>query len=223
MTYYFSILFGSVFFPILISFHHKLKFNKKFDVLVKTIPIASVPFIIWDFIFTDLKIWSFDYQFVSDIYLYNLPLEEVLFFLCIPFCCLFTYHVIEVQQISFFRFNNFFRFNLLSSIILLLFAFVFYNNRYTLTCFILCALLVIYETVFLKKINYNLFYTSFLFLMVPFCLVNGALTGLFNEQTVVWYCEQDIIGIRLFTIPIEDIFYSLQLQLLNLILYKHFK
>ena len=57
--------------------------------------------------------------------------------------------------------------------------------------------------------------------MIPFVIVNGALTGMF-DQMVVWYNSDHIIGLRLITIPIEDSVYALQLILFNLITYKFF-
>ena len=57
--------------------------------------------------------------------------------------------------------------------------------------------------------------------MIPFVIVNGALTGMF-DQMVVWYNSDHIIGLRLITIPIEDSIYALQLILFNLITYKFF-
>tara|TARA_B100000579_G_C22134421_1_gene533508 strand:- start:220 stop:477 length:258 start_codon:yes stop_codon:yes gene_type:complete len=73
------------------------------------------------------------------------------------------------------------------------------------------------------KINYNIFYTSFILIMIPFTIVNGALTGLFYEQLVVWYNNSENTGIRLFTIPIEDIIYAYQLILSNLVIFKIFQ
>ena len=57
--------------------------------------------------------------------------------------------------------------------------------------------------------------------MIPFIIVNGALTGMFLNQMVVWYDPDGIIGLRLFTIPIEDSIYAFQLILSNLFLYKY--
>ena len=56
-------------------------------------------------------------------------------------------------------------------------------------------------------------------IIFPFFIVNGALTGAFNEQVVVWYNFDDILGYRLYTIPIEDVFYAYQMILVNLFFY----
>jgi hypothetical protein len=40
---------------------------------------------------------------------------------------------------------------------------------------------------------------------------------------VVWYKESGIIGLRLMTIPIEDVFYGMGLILFNVWLYTYFK
>ena len=99
---------------------------------------------------------------------------------------------------------------------------ILYNsNFYTLVCFVSCAFLLILETYFIKIINYKYFYTTFILIMIPFVIVNGALTGMF-DQMVVWYNSDHIIGLRLITIPIEDSIYALQLILFNLITYKFF-
>ena len=59
-----------------------------------------------------------------------------------------------------------------------------------------------------------------LLITAPFVIVNGSLTGLFFNQTVVWYNELEMLGVYLFTIPIEDLIYAYQLILFNLIIYQ---
>jgi lycopene cyclase domain-containing protein len=57
-------------------------------------------------------------------------------------------------------------------------------------------------------------------LLIPFFIVNGILTGSGLEQPVVWYNNSENLGIRLFTIPAEDVIYGLEMMLLNLFFYE---
>jgi lycopene cyclase domain-containing protein len=60
-------------------------------------------------------------------------------------------------------------------------------------------------------------------MLIPFFIVNGILTGSFIENEVVWYNNSENLGIRLFTIPIEDTIYALSLILTNLALTEYFQ
>jgi lycopene cyclase domain-containing protein len=59
----------------------------------------------------------------------------------------------------------------------------------------------------------------YLILLIPFLIVNGILTGTGLEEPVVRYNHSETLGIRLLTIPVEDIFYGFELLLLNLLIY----
>jgi lycopene cyclase domain-containing protein len=56
--------------------------------------------------------------------------------------------------------------------------------------------------------------------LVPFLIVNGALTGAFTEKPVVWYNNTENSGVRLGTIPIEDSVYLLFYLLLIFMVYE---
>jgi lycopene cyclase domain-containing protein len=88
------------------------------------------------------------------------------------------------------------------------------NRAYTAVDFFFAALLLgwVYHS---QKSLLSQFYLSFLVILVPFGLVNGILTGSFIEEPVVWYNDQENLGIRLGTIPFEDIFYGMSLVLMN--------
>ncbi|MDO7698288.1 MAG: lycopene cyclase domain-containing protein [Schleiferiaceae bacterium] len=56
-------------------------------------------------------------------------------------------------------------------------------------------------------------------MLIPFFITNGVLTGSFIADEVVWYNDAENLGIRLFTIPIEDVSYAFSLLLFNLLIY----
>ena len=87
-----------------------------------------------------------------------------------------------------------------------------YEKAYTLTTFsFLTLLLILVIRLRLKWINH--FYFSYLILLIPFFITNGILTGTGLEKPIVWYNDIHNLGIRLGTIPLEDIFYGLLLLL----------
>ena len=64
------------------------------------------------------------------------------------------------------------------------------------------------------------FYLVYLVLLIPFMIVNGLLTGTGLAAPVVWYNPSEIIGRRILTIPIEDVFYGMGLVLANVWIYQ---
>lgn len=73
---------------------------------------------------------------------------------------------------------------------------------------------------FILKINwFGKAVSVYAVLLIPFLVVNGILTGSGIEEPVVRYNSSENTGIRLFTIPVEDIIYGFELMLLNLAAY----
>jgi lycopene cyclase domain-containing protein len=209
----------SVLVPILFSFHFSLKFYKNWHSLFPAILLTGIVFIAWDMYFTHLKIWGFNPVYLIGIYIGNLPVEEVLFFFCIPYSCVFTYACLNVtikKKIS-ARYQI-----IISSLLIALSLFMaIWSHKQHYTCYTFAALAILLFTAqFIIKVSWlSKFYITYLLLLLPFLIVNGLLTGTGLENPVVWYNPAHIIGLRILTIPVEDIFYGMDLILLNVMIY----
>lgn len=195
--------------PFVFSFHPKANFSKKWKFALPAIAISSVIFILGDALFTRLGVWGFNPDYVLGIYIAGLPLEEILFFFCIPYACLFSYfalnHLIEKDHLFLHQ-------ELISSflIILLMILGIYHIHKlYTGVTFLLTGLFLAFSLLKLRMRFMGRFYLVFAFLLIPFFIINGILTGSFIEEPVVWYNNAETLGIRLGTIPLEDIVYGL--------------
>jgi len=225
MSLYFEVLLFSFIIPFIFSFHKKIKFYKFFKQIVATLLITSFFFIIWDIYFTKIGVWGFGKTYHSSIMFSNLPLEEVLFFLIIPFVCVFTYFVFSEHKVFNLHVNN--TFLKLICCLLILLAFLFYNNAYTISVITLTTLILVYIIYYKPKwIGY--FFSMYLIVHIfPFIIVNGILTGGITggplENPPVWYNPNEILGIRFWTIPVEDFLYSFILLFLNTSLFEYIR
>lgn len=213
--YYLFLDLASLIFPFAFSFNARANFSKKWKYVLPAIGLTAILFIVWDVVFTQKGIWGFNENYITGVYLLNLPIEEILFFICIPYACIFTY----------FALNHFFRADPVADyariitytliVISLAVAFIFREQAYTFTTFILLAGLLVFLSIL--RVSYlSKFYRAFIVLLIPFFLVNGILTGSFIPEEIVWYKNAENMGIRIGTIPIEDIFYAMLMILTNL-------
>jgi lycopene cyclase domain-containing protein len=67
------------------------------------------------------------------------------------------------------------------------------------------------------------FWFAYIIHLIPFFIINGILTGAVTPLPVVSYNPNEIIGIRLYTIPIEDTMYALTCLLLPISVLEYFK
>ena len=205
----------TILFPFLFSFYTPANFSKKWKYLWIAILIPGIIFVIWDEIFTRLGVWGFNPQYLSGIYIGNLPLEEILFFICIPYACVFTYEALNylIKKDLLLAYAKTISVALiLGSTLLGIFNF---EKWYTAVTFLALAL-YIFLLQFVWRVQYlGRFYLSFLFILVPFFIVNGILTGSWIDEPVVWYHDDENLGVRMGTIPVEDVFYGMLLLLMN--------
>jgi len=195
---------------ILLSFDKKVAFYKYFPFLAVGIIINGILFIPWDSIFTGLEIWGFNPDYLIGTSFFSLPIEEWLFFITVPFSCVFIHYVL----LAYFNnpipanFSSTF-WNILSFSIFVI-GIIFHQQTYTFITFIITApvlfLLNKYQKSFMAQFTFT-YAISF----IPFLIINSILTGSFTDEPIVWYNNNKNFGIRIGTIPVEDTIYNLLL------------
>ena len=91
MYTYLLINIFSILIPLLFSFEKRLSFYKLWKALFPAVLITGSFFIVWDHYMTLWNVWQFNPAYVLGINVWGLPIEEWLFFLTIPYSCLFIY------------------------------------------------------------------------------------------------------------------------------------
>jgi len=208
MSWYLWINVLSFIGPLVLSFDKKVHFYKKWKTVLPAIVVIGTLFIIWDIYFTANGIWGFNPDYLSGINVFNLPIEECLFFFTVPYACIFIFECVKAYFPNFRPVQFAYYFALFFTLSAVVLAIIHYQNWYTFTALLGAGLLnwIIYFGWTPKW--YPHFVISFLITMVPFLIVNGVLTGAITPEPIVWYNEDHIMGPRIVTIPVEDIFYN---------------
>lgn len=220
---YLLIDFFTIIVPFIFSFHPKLNFYKTWKAFFPAVIITGLIFILWDVYFTNLGVWGFNPTYLIGLNIANLPLEEILFFFCIPYSCVFTYHCLNLFIKKSVAAPTEKIITLSFIIIALTIGLLSLDKVYTATTFILLAALLTFAK-FIARVSWLAkFYVIYGVLLFPFLIVNGLLTGTGLDAPVVWYNNNEIFGVRILTIPVEDVFYGMDLILMNLLIYLHLK
>ena len=209
----------TILFPLALSFDKKVAFHKKWQYLWPGLAITGLVFLFWDILFTVDGVWSFNPHYTIGINVLQLPVEEILFFLTVPFACTFIYACLNYylkREMDMRLTRIISNLIIIFSILILIF---YHHHLYTRVTFTLLAFLVIIFQ-FIYKVRWlNRFYAAFAVALVPFYIINGILTSL----PVVMYNNAQNLGIRIGTIPVEDHFYLMALLLMNIGFYEYFR
>lgn len=92
---YFIVLFLVVFPIVIMMFNKKSMLKNREKNALIAIVISAIPFLIWDYFATARGHWSFNPNFNMGIYITNLPLEEIMFFITVPLACLYVWCTIK--------------------------------------------------------------------------------------------------------------------------------
>jgi len=223
MYLYLLLNLGSFSIPFLYSFEKKMRFIKHWKAVFSSLLIVATFFLIWDAIFTANGVWGFNPDYHIDILLFGMPIDEWMFFVCIPYASIFIHY-----SLAYFK-PNLLISTKITKLITLFFLVILVpiilmnvDKMYTLVNYISLEFILLMG--FFFGIKYlQRFYISFLIILIPFFIVNGVLTGTGIEEPIVWYNNAENLGIRLLTIPLEDIGYAFTMIFANILLVERFK
>jgi lycopene cyclase domain-containing protein len=207
----------------MLSFDKKLQFYKQWPFVLPPIFIIGTVYILFDIYFTKLGVWGFNPLHHSNILLFKLPLEEWLFFIMVPYACIFLHEslVFYFPQI---KLSNKTTRSITIGLIIVFALIGLFNLDKTYTIYISSLLFIalIFSVFDRSEVIRNLYFT-FLIVLIPFVVVNAILTGSLIDEEIVWYNNSENLKIRFLTIPIEDFGYAFSLILLNLLLIARLK
>jgi len=218
--YYLGLDLFTLSFPLLRSFEPKLQYWRKWPGLFTGIAVMATVFIIWDAIFTAYGVWGFNPRYLTGPKLFHLPIEEWLFFLVVPYSCVFIYEALRYYV----------RRDVLGTVarplsialiaVLLVVGVLHIDRLYTAITFLCTAGMLALHVFVLKSPYLGRFFLGYAVSLIPFFLMNGILTGWLLDEPIVWYNNAENLGIRMNTIPIEDSQYLLFFLLLTLTFYE---
>lgn len=214
---------GAISIPFIATFDRRLKFHMQWRYLFPAMFLTMALFIPWDMVKTALGVWGFNPRYLTGVYLGNLPLEEWLFFIAIPYACLFTYHSLNflVKKDLLGRYAKVLA--LTVGLALLLIGLFNTARLYTSVTFISTGLFLLIHALIIRADYLGRFFLMYFVTLLPFFIVNGLLTGSFIPEEVVYYDNGQNLDIRLGTIPVEDMVYGLFLLLLNVTIYEYLR
>ena len=214
---YLTLLTCSIVVPLILSFDKKVQYYKNLKYIFPAIFTTAIVFWVWDIRFVEAQIWSFNMEYTLGLKFWGMPIEEWLFFIIVPYCCVFIYEVLKFYLQKFEYANVFRSFSLFLIIGFALISYFFRHQDYTFPTFLFSALYLGY-TLFRNKFKPYLtkFYFSFFVSLIPFMVVNGVLTSL----PVVKYNPAHILNIRIQNIPVEDFSYLFLMLLMVISIYE---
>lgn len=215
MMTYLLINFFIIIVPFLLSFENKVQFYKNYKAYAFSIAIVSTLFIFWDIFATYRGDWAFNPKYIVGLELSGLPLEEIFFFITVPYSIIFIYESLNVYFENYIFSTRRSTFLIFSAIFFILSFFVF-NQNYTFILFLFISLSFYLMYFFYKSAAYTQnFWLTVIISYIPFLIVNYLLTSI----PVVTYNDSENFGIRLLTLPIEDLGYSFAMITMWLIFY----
>lgn len=224
--WYIWINIGVICFPFLLSFDKRVHFYKKWRYALPSVFANAAFFIPWDALYTALGVWGFNDRYYDGL-LWGLPYGEWLFFITVPYACLFVHECFRVYitRDVLAPLDALISFGLIG--LFLLVGFWQLDKIYTAWAFLLSGGLLLAHYLVVPNSYRTRFYLAFLVCLVPFLLTNGILTGAVNQEPIVIYNDAhnltSVLGARLITIPYDDFAYGFLLIFVPVLIFEELR
>lgn len=216
MSLYLYINLAIIIFPLIFSFERRIKYYSKIKSVLLSIVSVGAFFIAWDAFATYRGHWSFNPDQIGGLKLFGLPIEEILFFVTVPYSCLFIFESI----VYFFRDRRIFSPNkwlfVGVGVAFILISFGFYSKEYTFLAMLSVGFSILLVSFFSVRVFSSRAYWAYIFVTFwLFFIFNYVLTSI----PVVEYSPSAISGLRVITIPIEDFMFNFSMLTMYLAVY----
>jgi lycopene cyclase domain-containing protein len=214
-------------FPLLFSFKWVFPYYKNYKPLGLSILIVGGGYILWDILVTYRGDWAFNKDFLIGLKIAGLPIEEILFFIVVPYSCIFIYenlnHFFNDKKI-FFNKNIYYIF----TAFFLVLGVIFYHQEYTILAMFSVAFFFFVTTTWFPDLLQSRNYWIYIIISFgAFIIFNYLLTSIpivtYNPDAIWGGTVNDIWKGRIITIPYEDFFYNFSMLSFYLLVYRYYK
>jgi len=206
--------------PLALSFDSSVHFWTHWPATGLALVLTGILYLFWDSLVVRRGDWSFNPTYTGKLRLFHLPLGEILFFVAVPYACLFLFEVVR----AYFPQGELWVVNpaslYIGALVFVAAAWIFRHLGYTFLA--LCSVVIFLSTLALTRpalAGRTEFWIWLGLCFVAFLLVNGLYTAL----PTIRYNPKTIWGIKIGTIPLEDFFYNLSYLGLTLCFYLLFE
>jgi len=213
-------------FPLVFSFKWVFPYYKFYKPLFTSTLIVGGVYIFWDILVTLRGDWWFAEEYLIGLE-FIIPLEEALFFVVVPYSCIFIYenlqYFIPDKEIKFNKWIYY-----LIAIILFITGLFYYHQDYTILALLsVSTFLFIAATWFPDLLQSRNYWGYILISFGAFLIFNYLLTSipivLYNPDAIWGGTVNQLWYGRFITIPYEDFFYNYSMLSFYLLVYRYFK
>jgi lycopene cyclase domain-containing protein len=212
--------------PLLSAYHPAIMWYRNFRAVSLAILVSGGFFLVLDSIFVHASVKGTADVYLSGISIFSLPIETILFYICVPFANLFVYEIVRMhvfhRKWCFACDEVIVGAAVVASIVLASFT----DRVYTVSIASIAIVLSIGHVYKIKK-NYQFVYLAtcipllFFYILLSRYLSGGSAYA--ESLPIVWYADRAISNIQILSVSIEELLHFYVIQLLAVTVYEHFR